>query len=90
MNDLQHRLLFILHYGCVEARLLAMGKQSEQIFQLMDILELIPKCIAGIHSEETKAYIEIIRQSFTEYKKKFPTSNFDYNRFLDIDKPPKY
>ena len=89
MNDLQHRLLYILHFGCVEARLLAKEKHNEQIFHLMDILELIPGCINQIDSDEKKPYIEIIRQSFKEYKKLFPTSIFDYTRFLDVDEPPE-
>ena len=89
MNDLQRRLLYILHRGCVEARLLAMGKQYEQIFHLMDILELIPGCINQIDLDEKKPYIEIIRQSFLEYQKKFPSSCGNYNRILDIDEPPE-
>ena len=89
LNTFQHRLLYVLHRGCVEARLLAMGNQNEQIAFLMDILELIPGCMNETHSDEKKSYIEIIRQAFYEYKIKFPTSNFDYIRFLDIDDPPK-
>jgi len=90
MNDLQRRLLLILHRGCVEARLLAMGKKHKQIFELMDILELIPGCINQIHTEEKQSYIDIIRQSFIKYQKEFPSSNGNYIRILDVDEPPRY
>ena len=89
MNNLQCRLLYILHCGCVEARLLALGKKHEQIFELMDILELIPGCINQIDSDEKKRYIEIIRQSFIEYGKRFPYCFGNYIRILDVDEPPE-
>ena len=90
MNDLQRRLLFILYRGCVEARLLAMGKQHKQIYELMDILELIPGCINQIHTDEKQSYIEIIRQSFKQYQQQFPSSCGNYIRILDIDEPPEF
>jgi len=90
MNNRQQRLLFVLHRAIIEARLLALGKQSEQIYELMDILDLVPICINELNSlNENESYLDIIRQSFVAYKEKYPTSQFDYIRYLDIDDPPE-
>jgi len=40
-EDTKLRLLFILHRGLVEVRLLAGGNKTKQVFDLADALELI-------------------------------------------------
>jgi hypothetical protein len=37
-QEIQHRLLFILHRGQVGARLVAQAKKPEQLFDLADAL----------------------------------------------------
>ena len=87
MNDRQKRLLFILHRAIIEARLLALGKKNEQIYELMDILDLIPTCINELFIKNEKdSYVDCIRQLFTAYEKKYG-ANFNYIRCLDIDEP---
>ena len=47
-KDLQRRLLFILHRGLVDARLLALGGNHAQLFDLADALEPLPGWLAAI------------------------------------------
>ena len=105
-SDLEKRLLFILHRGCVEMRLLALGIQNDkdillkrpqigtQIADLADILEFIPGCFNPPHpslpSHTIMSRIAILRESFIAYKKKHPLSTFDYIRYLDVDDPPEH
>jgi hypothetical protein len=48
-EDIKLRLLFILHRGLVEARLLAGADRSKQVFDLADALELIPGMLKDWH-----------------------------------------
>ncbi len=48
-EDTRLRLLFILHRGLVEIRLLAGANRSQQAFDLADALELIPGMLKDWH-----------------------------------------
>jgi hypothetical protein len=65
----------------------------EQIVDLSDILELIPSCInqsdLTTRSDLVNSLVSTIRQSLAAYKGKYPTSTFDYIRYLEVDKPPE-
>jgi hypothetical protein len=86
MSDgFQRRLLFILHRGLVEARLLAQAKSDQQLFNLADALESIPSYIDNWED----SHLEIIRFNLKAYRDKYPSPSFDYLRYLDIDPLPQ-
>lgn len=84
-QELQRRLLFIIHRGLVEARLLAQAKKPEQVFDLADALEPIP----GYMDNWDDRYLEIIRFNLKKYRDKYPSPSFDYLRYLEVDPPPQ-
>lgn len=84
-EEKQRRLLFILHRGLVEARLLAQSKNHEQLFDLTDALELIPGIIVNWNEER----LAVIQFSLKSYRMKYPSPSFDYLRYLDVEPPPE-
>ena len=85
--DLRKRLAFILHLGFVEIRGLALeGANHERIATLADAMEILPKYFDGVDDEG----MEMIRFILTDYKNKFPDSEFDYLRYLERDQPPPW
>ena len=84
-QELQRRLLFIVHRGLVEARLLAQAKKHEQLFDLADALEPVP----GYMDNWDDRHLEIIRFNLKKYRDKYPSPSFDYSRYLDVDPPPQ-
>jgi len=83
-QEIQRRLLFILHRGLVEARLLAQSKKDKQLFNLADALESLPSYMAKWDDK----HLEIIRFNLSRYREKYPSASFDYIRYLDVDPPP--
>jgi len=84
-DELQRRLLFILHRGLVEIRILCQGpNNSAQVFDLADAIELIPGYLNAWHPD----HFELIRFALNGYQKKYAESSFDYLRYLEIDTPP--
>jgi hypothetical protein len=81
----QRRLLFILHRGLVETRLLAQGRHNEQLFDLADTLEVIP----GRIDRWEECDIDLLRFNLQKYREKYPTSLCDYVRYLDRDPVPE-
>ena len=84
-HELQRRLLFIIHRGLVEARLLAQAKKHEQLFELTDTLEPVP----GYMDNWDERHLELIRFNLQKYRDKYPSPSFDYFRYLDVDPPPQ-
>jgi hypothetical protein len=84
-EELKRRLLFIVHRGLVEARLLAQAKKPEQLFDLVDALEPMP----GYLDNWNDGHLEIIRFNLTKYRSKYANPSFDYPRYLDVDPPPQ-
>ena len=84
-QELQRRLLFILHRGLVEARLVAQAKEHEQLFDLADALESLPSYMD--HWDERN--LETIRFNLRKYREKYPSPSFDYLRYLDVDPLPE-
>jgi hypothetical protein len=82
-EELRRRLLFILHRGFVETRLLGQAQKHQQVFDLADALETIP----GYLDVWEERYLESIRFNLKTYRQKYPGS-FDYLRYLDVDAPP--
>jgi hypothetical protein len=86
IQERQRRLLFILHRGLVEARLLAQGKKMDQLFDLADTLEIIP----GFADRWEDRNIEAVRFALKNYRDKYPSLSFDYLRYLDVDPVPEH
>ena len=84
-QELQRRLLFIVHRGLVEARLLAQAKKHEQLFDLADALEPLPSYMDNWQDSN----LEAIRFNLKTYQQKYPSPSFDYLRYLDVDPPPE-
>lgn len=84
-DSTKQRLLYILHRGWVEARLLAMKGDNKQAEELADMLEIVPSIIAFDKIED----LVLLRQSFQDYSAKF-ASRFDYSALLDSDPPSAY
>lgn len=82
-DDIKLRLLFILHRGFVEARLLAGANKSNQIFDLADTLELIPGMLKDWH----EGNLEQVRSLLKTYQEKYPVGGFDFLARLG-DQPP--
>jgi len=61
--DLQRRMLFILHRGLVESRLLAQAGKHEQVYDLADALEPIPGWLAAGTSE----YVDAVRENLESF-----------------------
>ena len=82
-EDTELRLLYVLHRGLVEIRLLAGSNRNQQAFDLADALELIPGMIKNWHEGD----MEQIRSLFRTYHDKYPAGGFDFLVRLG-DKPP--
>ena len=85
--DLQKRLAFVLHLGFTEIRGLALTDgPREQIAALADAMEILPKYLDGADEEG----MEMIRFILTDYKNKFPESEFEYLKYLEREEPPRW
>jgi hypothetical protein len=67
VEDLQKRLLYILHLGFVEARNLALAAGHEQIADLADAMEIIPRLVHSCSDED----LEMIRFVLKTYQDKY-------------------
>jgi hypothetical protein len=84
-QDLTRRLLYILHLGFVESRLLALAKRDEQAYDLADVMEVLPSLLS--HGEDDAR--ETMDRLLREYKGKYPDSTYDYAKYLDWHPIPK-
>lgn len=73
-DDIKLRLLFILHRGFVETRLLAGANKSMQVFDLADALELIPGMLKEWHDGD----LQQVRSLLKTYQDKYPVGGFDF------------
>jgi hypothetical protein len=83
-QDLRKRLLYILHLGFVEVRNLALAAGHEQIADLADALEVLPR----FAEECTEEDLDLIRFVLKTYQDKYQ-SVFDYPARFDRYDPPK-
>ncbi len=81
-DDIKLRLLYILHRGLVEIRLLAGANRGQQAFDLADALELITGMLKDWHDGD----MEKARSLLKTYHDKYPTGGFDFLARLG-DKP---
>ena len=84
-TDLQRRLLFIVHRGLVELRLLAQAGKTAQAYDLADALEPLPAWLAAWKEE----YVDDVRSNLDTYAKKYPDA-FEYLAYLDKYDPPQF
>ncbi len=82
-DDIKLRLLFILHRGFVEARLLAGANRNKQVFDLADALELIPGMLKDWHDGD----LEKIRFLLKTYQDKYPGWGFNFLARLSDQDP---
>ena len=85
-EELSKRLLYILHLGLVEIRNLALGAGQEQIAELADALELLPRFVNRFDEDN----IEMTRFVLKTYQDKYHSA-FDYPaRFDRYDAPERF
>jgi hypothetical protein len=82
--ELARRLLYIIHLGFVEARLLALGERHQQLFDLADALENFSSYIDTWEEN----YIDMIRFNLKIYQEKYPGGTFDFLAKLERDQVP--
>jgi len=83
--DLERRLLFILHRGFVESRLLANAGMQQQIFDLADALEPIPGWMLTWESRR----LDEVRELLRVYETKHPNA-FCYSDYLQKFDLPRF
>jgi len=84
--DLRERLLFVLHRGLVEIRLLAQAGKVDQMRDLADILEVMPSWLSNGSKDNPSA--ASIKAELQRYEQRYPEA-FKYSDFVDkYDVPP--
>lgn len=82
-DDIQRRILFIIHRGLVELRLLARSGNCLQAFDLADTLEVLPARVSHWKDED----LQWVREALVAYEARYPKS-FRYSQFLREVAPP--
>ena len=85
-EDIKLRILFILHRGFVEARLLAGANKSKQVFDLADALELIPGMLKNWHDGD----LEQVKALLKTYQDKYPVGGFNFLSRLSDQNPLEF
>ena len=85
VRTIGRRIAYILHLGLVEIRNLASPQNCEQVSDLADALELLPRFLEHAAEED----VQLIRHVLSNYRQKYPQSSFDYLAYLDGDEPPE-
>jgi hypothetical protein len=80
-NQLIARLQAIVHVALVEIRNLAPGGRNEQIRDLADVTEFIPRLLLRWDDEEAAR----VRPSLEQYESAYPASRRRYTGILDLD-----
>ena len=80
---IERRLLFVLHRGLVEIRLLTQSGKTQQAHDLADALEPFPGWIAAWKGE----YLEAARSNLETYAAKYSDA-FRYIDFIEKYEPP--
>jgi hypothetical protein len=84
--DLKKRLSYIIHLGFTEVRNLAgLPGFEQQIHDLADAMEVLPRFLHSLATEEDLAMIRFVLK---DYQTRHPTAKFDYLAYLDQRDPP--
>lgn len=78
------RLLFILHRGWIEARLLTQSQRWQQLYDLTDALEPLPAALTRWNDDE----LDATRFNLIAYETKYPENTFHYSNYLNLTTPP--
>ncbi len=85
-HELRSRLLYILHLGYVEVRNLALAAGQQQIADLADAMEILPRFI----DQCGEADLELIQFVLKSYQDKHQSA-YDYPvRLAEYDAPKAY
>jgi hypothetical protein len=83
-QSLHKRLRYILHRGFTEVRNLAFAGRHEQISELADALEILPRYLGECSDED----LDMIRFVLRNYDLKFAQSSYRYLEILDGPEDP--
>jgi hypothetical protein len=78
-EEIRKRLAYIMHLGWVETRNLASSAGQQQIADLADALEILPRLMVECNEED----LELIRFVLRDYEAKYHTSYNLPARFED-------
>ena len=85
---LTRRIAYLLHCGCVVIRNLALGGAShQQIADLADALELLPRYLGDDVSDENWVMVRFVIENYNSH---YPDSGWRLVRCLDNDPPERY
>jgi hypothetical protein len=82
--SLRKRLRFILHRGFTETRNLALAGNHEQISELADAMEILPRYLDECRDED----LAMIRFVLQNYHNKYPQSSYGYLEILEGHEEP--
>ena len=85
-KDMDKKVLFILHRGWVEARLLALADRTVQLYELADALEPVP----GYLLRQPGDCLELLRLNLSVYENKYQGRCFEYLAILDRAEVPEF
>lgn len=84
-QEFRERLAYILHLGLTEARNLALAADHQQLADLTDALEILPKMMNNPSDED----LEMLRFILKDYQAKYHLSYDLANRF-ESEAPARY
>jgi hypothetical protein len=84
-QEIRRRIAYVLHLGLVEARNLALGAGVQQIADLTDALEILPKMMDDPTTED----LEMIRFVLQDYEAKYHTS-YNLPARFESEAPARY
>ena len=82
-QEIKERLLYILHRGFVETRLLGGAGKNKQVADLADAMELIPGMLKNWHEDD----LEKVKSLLQTYQNKYPEWRFDFVSRLEKKAP---
>jgi hypothetical protein len=84
-EQIRRRLAYILHLGFVEARNLALASGNQQIADLADALETLPRFLESCQADD----MELIRFVLRDYHSKYHTA-YDLPARFEHEAPVRY
>lgn len=85
-DELIKRLLFILHWGFVELRNRALGRDDAHMADLADAMEILP----GMIDRWDESHLDMIKFVLEDFERKHPVGRHDYAKYLSEFAPPEH
>jgi hypothetical protein len=82
--SLRKRIQYIIHRGFIEIRNLALTEWRQQVHDLADAMEILPRYFDEC-SEEDLAMVRFVLQ---DYRNKYPQSTYRYLEILEGNSEP--